>query len=103
MDNNASMFRCLELAARGRRLVGNGALVGSVLVREKKVIAEDFYRKYGELHAERSLLQKFDQQIRSSDMLYMNLEPCCHQGKTPPCTDAIIARGIKTVIFGMQD
>ncbi len=97
------MHRCLELASLGRGHVGNGALVGAVLVRDEKIIAEGYHSEYGKTHAERELLQKFDQEIRSSDILYVNLEPCCHQGKTPPCTDIILERGIKHVVYGMLD
>lgn len=97
------MRRCLELASQSRGKVGNGALVGSVLVREGTVIAEGFYSGYGNLHSERDLLNKFDQEIRSNDVLYVNLEPCCHQGKTPPCSDILLEKGVKTIVFGMVD
>lgn len=97
------MHRCLELAALGRKDIGNGALVGSVLVRDGKIIAEGYHRAFGEAHAERALLELFTDDIRSDDSLYVNLEPCCHHGKTPPCTDIIIERGIKHVVYGMSD
>lgn len=97
------MRRCLDLAEQGRGAVGNGALVGAVLVRDGEVLAEGFHSGYGKPHAERDLLQKFDQINSTKDTLYVNLEPCCHQGKTPPCTDAILAAGIKRVVFGMVD
>jgi diaminohydroxyphosphoribosylaminopyrimidine deaminase/5-amino-6-(5-phosphoribosylamino)uracil reductase len=97
------MHRCLELAVLGRKFVGNGALVGSVLVRDGRIVADGFHEAYGKCHAERQLLEKFDQKIRSTDVLYVNMEPCCHTGKTPPCTDIILERGIKHVVFGMQD
>lgn len=103
MDHSFYMQRCRELALLGRGKVGNGALVGAVLVRDGKLIAEGFHESYGNLHAERSLLEKFDQEIRSNDMLYVSLEPCCHTGKTPPCTDIIFERGIKHVVYGMLD
>lgn len=97
------MHRCIALAEQGRGKVGNGAMVGAVLVRDGAVIAEGFHEGFGKAHAERQLLQKFDQNIRSSDVLYVNLEPCCHHGKTPPCTDIILERGIKTIVYGMRD
>lgn len=97
------MHRCLELAARGRGLVGNGAMVGAVLVRKGQVIAEGWHRGFGLPHAERDLLERFTGQIEPSDILYVNLEPCCHHGKTPPCTQIVIDRGIKTVVYGMLD
>lgn len=97
------MRRCLDLAKHGRGAVGNGALVGAVLVRDGEVIAEGFHAGFGQAHAERSLLEKFEQKIDSRDVLYVNLEPCCHHGKTPPCTDILLERGIKHVVIGMQD
>lgn len=103
MDHSRYMQRCCELALLGRGKVGNGALVGAVLVRDGNIIAEGYYIEYGNSHAERMLLEKFDQEIRSTDILYTSLEPCCHQGKTPPCTDIIIERGVKHIVYGMQD
>lgn len=95
--------RCLELAAQGRGLVGNGALVGAVLVRDGKIIAEGYHVGYGQVHAERHLLEQFTDPVQPDDILYTNLEPCCHHGKTLPCTDIILERGIKHIVYGMQD
>ncbi len=103
MDHFIFMRRCLELAALGRQSVGNGALVGAVLVRDGKVIAEGHHAKRGGAHAERDLLEKFSEAISPNDILYANLEPCCHHGRTPPCTDIILERDIKHVVFGMVD
>lgn len=97
------MQRCLELAARGRGAVGNGALVGAVLVRDEHVIAEGYHRDFGGPHAERSLLESFHEEIMPADILYVNLEPCCHHGKTPPCTDIIAERGVNNIVYGMKD
>lgn len=97
------MRRCLELASLGRYNVGNGALVGAVLVRDELIIAEGYHSHFGATHAERMLLESFTEPILSSDILYVNLEPCCHIGKTPPCTDIILERGIKHVVYGIQD
>lgn len=97
------MHHCLALAQKGRGLVGINPLVGSVLVRENKIIAEGYYRGLGTCHAERELINNFDQEIQQEDTLYVNLEPCCHHGNTPPCTDIIIERGIKHVVIGMVD
>lgn len=103
MQDADAIHRCLELAVQGRGFVGNGALVGAVLVRSGKIIAEGYHAGFGEVHAERELLQKCTNAIEPNDILYVNLEPCCHQGKTIPCTDIILERGIKHVIYGMQD
>ena len=97
------MHRCLTLAALGRGSVGNGALVGSVLVRDGKIIAEGHHQAFGKSHAERSLLENYSGDILPTDILYVNLEPCCHTGKQPPCTDIILERRIKHVVIGMQD
>jgi diaminohydroxyphosphoribosylaminopyrimidine deaminase/5-amino-6-(5-phosphoribosylamino)uracil reductase len=97
------MQRCLDLAERGRGLVGTNPLVGAVLVREGSMIAEGWHAAFGADHAERMLIKKFDQEVQPNDVLYVNLEPCCHQGKTPPCTDIIIESGIKNVVYGMRD
>ena len=101
--NPAFMHRCLDLASQGRGRVGNGVLVGAVLVREGKIISERFHAAYGDAHAERALLEGYEGQIHPEDLLYVNLEPCVHHGKTPPCTDIIIQRSVKTVVYGMQD
>lgn len=103
MNDVFFMHRCIELAAQGRGLVGNGALVGAVLVREGKIIAEGWHRGFGQVHAERDLLEHFDQELYSTDVLCVNLEPCCHHGKTPPCTDILLERGVQRVVIGMVD
>ncbi|MFA6523565.1 MAG: bifunctional diaminohydroxyphosphoribosylaminopyrimidine deaminase/5-amino-6-(5-phosphoribosylamino)uracil reductase RibD [Candidatus Peribacteraceae bacterium] len=97
------MEHCLHLAEGGRGLVGDGALVGAILVRENKIIAQGCHRGFGLPHAEADLLATFHKPIKASDLLVLNLEPCCHHGKTPPCTDIIIERGVKRVCFGMFD
>ncbi len=95
---------CLELAAKGRGQTGINPMVGAVLVRDGKVIAEGFHVGFGKAHAERQLVEKFEQEIRSTDTLYVNLEPCCHHNKkTSPCVDLFLQRGIKRLVFGMRD
>lgn len=101
--NESAMHRCLELAACGRGMVGNGAMVGAVLVRGDKIIGEAFHAAFGEAHAERALLESLKDSVQPDDVLYVNLEPCCHRGKTPPCTDIIIEKGIQNVVVGMCD
>ncbi len=103
MHTEEAMRRCLDLAHQGQLLVGNGAMVGAVLVRNETIIAEGWHRGFGLSHAERDLLESFDQPIMPNDVLHVNLEPCCHQGKTPPCTDIILERGIAHVVYGMMD
>jgi len=103
------MHRCLELAERGRGKTGVNPLVGAVLVRGDKIIAEGWHSEFGCDHAERMMFKNFDavetcdSHVYTHDILYINLEPCIHQGKTPPCTELIIEKGIKKVVFGMPD
>lgn len=97
------MHRCLELGSQGRGLVGNGAMVGAVLVNHDQSTAEAFHEGFGKMHAERTLLTHIDQKMCTGSTLYVNLEPCVHHGKTPPCTEIIIERGIKRVVVGMMD
>lgn len=103
--SHASFIRhCLTLAEKGRGKTGINPMVGAVLVRQGKIIAEGLHSEYGLPHAERVLLSKFESGILPSDILYVNLEPCCHRNKkTPPCTDIIVERGVKTVVYGMKD
>jgi diaminohydroxyphosphoribosylaminopyrimidine deaminase/5-amino-6-(5-phosphoribosylamino)uracil reductase len=104
MLHESFIRRCLELAERGRHLVGNGAMVGAALVREDRIVVEGFFDGRGP-HAECVVLEKFDQKIRSTDVLYVTLEPCVpHPSKkTPGCAPRIIESGIKHVVIGMLD
>lgn len=106
MTSISFIHHCLSLAENGRNRVGTNPFVGACLVRDGEIIAEGFHAGFGELHAERQLLLEIrntQYAIRSSDVLYVNLEPCCHHGKTPPCTDIIIESGVQTVVYGMFD
>lgn len=98
------IHRCLELAARARTRTGINPMVGALLVREGTVIAQAWHEEFGGQHAEALLIKKCVQNIQQKDVLYLNLEPCCHtQKKTPPCTQAIIKSGVKHVVIGMVD
>jgi len=96
------MRHALHLAERGRGFVEPNPLVGAVVVRDDRLIAESWHQRYGEAHAEVNALQAAGAAARGST-LYVTLEPCCHQGKTPPCTKAVIAAGIRRVVAAMQD
>ncbi len=101
---HASHIRhCLALAAHGRGSVGDGAMVGAALVRDGRIIAEAWHEAFGAPHAERALLERFDGTVLPTDTLYVNMEPCCHHGKTPPCTDIILERGVRNLVYGMTD
>lgn len=99
------MRRAIELAWKGAGWTNPNPLVGAVIVKDGRVIGEGFHEKWGEAHAERNALA--DCAARGEDpagsTLYVTLEPCCHQGKQPPCTEAVIAAGVRRVIVGSRD
>ena len=96
------MQRALTLAARGRGLVEPNPLVGAVVVRDGKVIGEGWHQQFGGPHAEVFALAAAGPEARGAT-LYVTLEPCCHFGKTPPCTDAVLAAGMARVVAAQQD
>jgi diaminohydroxyphosphoribosylaminopyrimidine deaminase / 5-amino-6-(5-phosphoribosylamino)uracil reductase len=96
------MRRALELAERGRGFVEPNPLVGAVVVRGDRAIAEGWHERFGEAHAEVNALAAAKEAAQGAT-LYVTLEPCCHHGKTPPCTDAIMRAGIKRVVVAMRD
>jgi len=103
MDDEFFMKRTLRLAAKGHFTTSPNPMVGAVIVKNRKIISEDFHRKPGDLHAEALAIEKAGK-IANGSTLYVNLEPCCHlEKRTPPCTKAIINAGIKEVIVGMID
>jgi diaminohydroxyphosphoribosylaminopyrimidine deaminase/5-amino-6-(5-phosphoribosylamino)uracil reductase len=77
-------------------------MVGAVIVKDGKALAEGWHRAPGEAHAEVDAIRSLDGSAEGATM-YVNLEPCCHQGRTPPCTEAIIAAGIAKVVVGQVD
>ncbi len=98
------IYRCFELAEKGRGLTRGNPLVGAVFAHEDKIVSEGYHRTYGEAHAEVNCLEKvIDPTVLSQGMLYVSLEPCSHSGKTPPCADYILKKGIKKVIIGSLD
>jgi diaminohydroxyphosphoribosylaminopyrimidine deaminase/5-amino-6-(5-phosphoribosylamino)uracil reductase len=96
------LARAVELADGGRGRVSPNPLVGAVVVRDGKVIGEGFHAAHGEAHAERAALDACTEDPRGAT-LYVSLEPCCHHGLTPPCTDAIVEAGIARVVVGSDD
>ena len=96
------MQRALELAERGRGFVEPNPLVGAVVVRDGQVVGEGWHQRYGEAHAEVNALAAAGEAARGAT-LYVTLEPCCHHGKTPPCTDAVVRAGIRRVVAAMTD
>jgi diaminohydroxyphosphoribosylaminopyrimidine deaminase/5-amino-6-(5-phosphoribosylamino)uracil reductase len=96
------MRRALELAERGRGIVEPNPLVGAVLVRNDEIVSEGWHQRYGEAHAEINALAVAGEGAQGAT-LYITLEPCCHQGKTPPCTDAVLRSGVRRVVAAMRD
>lgn len=95
------MRRCLQLAANGLGRVRPNPMVGCVVVKNGDIISEGYHQEYGKNHAERNaLLRDID---FSGATLYVNLEPCSHYGKTPPCADLIVAKGISKVVCCNDD
>lgn len=101
MTDAELMRRAIALAKRGTGFVNPNPLVGAVLARDGQIIAEGWHAKYGDLHAERNALKVCDDPRGA--VMYVTLEPCCHTGKQPPCTDAILQSGIRKVFVGSDD
>lgn len=102
MSNQEFMRRALVLAARGLGRTAPNPPVGAVVVRNGEVVGEGWHRRAGEAHAEPQALHAAGEAARGAD-LYCTLEPCCHHGRTPPCTDAIIESGIARVFYAAAD
>ena len=96
------MRQAIGLARKGEGFVHPNPLVGCVVVKDGRVIAEGYHEKYGGFHAERNALTRCTSDTTGAT-LYVTLEPCCHYGKTPPCTEIIIEKGIKKVFVGILD
>jgi diaminohydroxyphosphoribosylaminopyrimidine deaminase / 5-amino-6-(5-phosphoribosylamino)uracil reductase len=102
--DNKFMKRCIELASRAEGLTYPNPMVGSVIVHEGKIVGEGFHIKAGEPHAEVNAINSVsDKTNLKSSTLYVNLEPCSHFGKTPPCADFIISHSIPRVVIGTVD
>ena len=96
------MKLALELAVKGKGRVSPNPMVGAVIVKEKKIIGQGFHEAYGEAHAEVNAFKNAVEDVTGAT-LYVNLEPCSHYGKTPPCVDKIIEKKISKVVIGSLD
>ena len=96
------MHRALELASRGAGHTDPNPMVGCVIVKDGRIIGEGWHEHIGGLHAERNAFAHCTENAAGAD-LYVTLEPCCHWGRTPPCTDAVIEHGIRRVFVGCLD
>src|SRR5947207_2104615 len=98
------MQRCLDLAMQGLGNVAPNPMVGCVVVYEGKIIGEGYHQKFGEAHAEVNAIKSvIHSELLPQSTLHVNLEPCSHFGKTPPCADLIIQKKIPRVVVGSYD
>jgi diaminohydroxyphosphoribosylaminopyrimidine deaminase/5-amino-6-(5-phosphoribosylamino)uracil reductase len=103
-DTDQYMKRCLLLAEKGLGSVAPNPMVGCVIVCDDKIIGEGYHEQYGGPHAEVNAINTVaDKSLLAKSTLYVNLEPCSHQGKTPPCSDLIVRYNIKKVVIGCLD
>lgn len=102
MTEHQYMKRAISLAEKGRGWVNPNPMVGAVIVKNGKIIGEGFHTKCGELHAERNAINSLTESAEGA-VMYVTLEPCCHYGRTPPCTQAILEQKIAKVIIGSRD
>ncbi|MGA1867142.1 MAG: bifunctional diaminohydroxyphosphoribosylaminopyrimidine deaminase/5-amino-6-(5-phosphoribosylamino)uracil reductase RibD [bacterium] len=96
------MHLALDMAEKGAGFTSPNPMVGAVVVKDTTIVGKDYHTNVGRLHAEVKALQEAGDQAQGAT-LYVNLEPCCHYGKTPPCVEAIINAGIAKVVIGTQD
>lgn len=100
------MARCIELASKGAGNVAPNPMVGAVLVHAGRIIGEGYHRQYGGPHAEVNCFNAVapsDEPLLPESVLYVSLEPCAHFGKTPPCADLIVRKGVQKVVIGCRD
>ena len=95
------MKRAIELAKKGEGWTNPNPMVGAVIVKDGRIIGEGYHARCGELHAERNAIASLTESAEGAT-LYVTLEPCCHYGKTPPCTEAILEQKIKKVVIGSK-
>jgi len=96
------MARALQLARKAIGKTSPNPMVGAVIVKSGKVVGEGYHKQAGQAHAEIEAIKKAGRSARGAE-LFVNLEPCCHHGKTPPCVDAILSAGLKKIYIGMTD
>lgn len=96
------LLEAIELAKRGKGKVSPNPLVGAVIVRNGKIVGKGYHRKFGAKHAEAVALERAGRKAKGAT-LYISLEPCCHYGKNPPCTEAIMNARVKKVVYASKD
>jgi diaminohydroxyphosphoribosylaminopyrimidine deaminase/5-amino-6-(5-phosphoribosylamino)uracil reductase len=97
------LARAIELAGRGVGAVKPNPVVGAVIARDGEVLGEGWHERFGAAHAEVNAIEACGLADLSGATLYVSLEPCCHEGKTPPCTEAIVQAGIGRIVVGSDD
>lgn len=105
-EDERYLQRCLDLARMGLGWTRSNPMVGAVLVHQGRILAEGYHERFAEAHAEVRCLDQVSEADRSLipfSTLYVNLEPCSHQGKTPPCADRIVKEGVARVVVGTED
>lgn len=102
MADRDYMERAIKLAEKGIGWTNPNPLVGAVIVKDGRIIGEGYHARYGELHAERNAVASLTESAEGAT-IYVTLEPCCHYGKTPPCTEAILEQKIARVVIGSRD
>jgi diaminohydroxyphosphoribosylaminopyrimidine deaminase/5-amino-6-(5-phosphoribosylamino)uracil reductase len=102
IDDESWMKRVLRLAEKGRGRTSPNPMVGAILVKDGRIVAEGYHAKAGEPHAEIIALRKTGKEAKEAT-LYLNLEPCTHYGKTPPCAPVVIEAGVRRAVIGMED
>lgn len=102
MQPEEYMRIAIEEAKKGEGFTNPNPMVGAVIVKDGKIISKDYHHRCGEFHAERNAILNCREDMRGAEM-YVTLEPCCHYGKTPPCTEIILESGIRKVYIGSMD
>jgi diaminohydroxyphosphoribosylaminopyrimidine deaminase/5-amino-6-(5-phosphoribosylamino)uracil reductase len=101
--DNAHLARAIELARRGTGAVRPNPVVGAVVARDEEILGEGWHREFGAAHAEVNAIEACGLEDLTGATLYVSLEPCCHEGNTPPCTDAILQAGLRRVVVASDD
>ena len=100
MEDLKYLKLAIKLSRKGLGFTEPNPMVGAVVVKNSKILSTGYHKKFGDIHAERMALDKIDE---TGTILYISLEPCCHFGKTPPCTDIIIKKKVKKVVIASKD
>src|SRR5262245_39646215 len=97
------LARAIELASNGLGMVKPNPVVGAVVARQEEVLGEGWHEEFGGSHAEVNAIEACGAADLAGATLYVSIEPCCHEGKTPPCTEAILRAGLRRVVVASDD